>query len=95
MVHELDRLLEQLRDQPLDRDLVRVESHVEARIGRPLHEGRGAASGPARVAIVSLALALGAGIGGISAAAAMTAPKSALLASTEALAPSTLLGGSR
>ena len=42
---------------------------------------------------IGLALIVGAGVGGLTAATAMAAPRPSIFAATHALAPSTLLDG--
>lgn len=92
MNSRLDSLLTQLRDQDLDRELGAVEYDVHLRIA---HERSVRASlAPARMAAVGIALVLGTGVGGLTAASA-AAPKPSIFASADALAPSTLLEGRR
>ena len=93
MNDRLDSLLAQLRDQELDRELGAVEYDV----GRVIAHARSARAElvPARVAAVGIALVLGTGVGGLTAASAIAAPKPSIFASAEALAPSTLLEGRR
>lgn len=92
MHDELDTLLGQLRAQGLDRDL----SDLEVRVQQRMAARRWVAPfspAPARAAFVGLALFLGVGIGGVTAASAIAAPRPSLFAATDALAPSTLLEG--
>lgn len=93
MNDRLDSLLMQLRDQDLDRELGAVEYEV----GRRIAQDRSAIAGlaPARMAAVGMALILGTGVGGLTAASAVAAPRSSIFASADALAPSTLLEGRR
>lgn len=95
MTDKLDTLLAQLREQPSDHPLIGLELRVQARIGG--HESRHArrVAGPLRAAMVGLALMLGAGVGALSAASAMAAPKASLFAAADDLAPSTLLDSAR
>lgn len=93
MQNTLDRLLADLGKQPLDRDLTALEVDVQQRIASP---GRAWFSfAPMRAAMVSMALALGVGVGGFTAASAVAKPRPSLFAATDALAPSTLLDGGR
>lgn len=91
MNDRLDRLLAGLREQPLDRSLGALEGDVSRRLARS-SPAAGLGFATARAAAVGLALILGAGVGGLTAAAA---PRPSLFATTEALAPSTLLDGRR
>lgn len=95
MNDRLDSLLTQLRDQDLDRELGAIEYDVRRRIAHERSARAGLA--PVRVGAVSLALALvlGTGVGGLTAASAVAAPKPSIFASADALAPSTLLEGRR
>lgn len=93
MQNTLDRLLAELGMQPPDRDLVALEVDVQQRIARPGRTWFSVA--PMRAAMVSLALVLGVGIGGFTAATAVASPRPSLFAATDALAPSTLLDGGR
>jgi len=93
MNDRLDSLLAQLRDQELDRELSAVEHDVRRRITHERSARVGLA--PARMAAVGIALVLGTGVGGLTAASAVAAPKSSLFATADALAPSTLLDGRR
>jgi hypothetical protein len=86
----LDRLLTQLRDQDLDRELGAVEYDVHRLIAHERSARAGLA--PARMAAVGIALVLGTGVGGLTAA---SAPKPSIFATADALAPSTLLEGGR
>ncbi len=95
MTDKLDSLLAQLREQPSDHPLVGLELRVQSRLRRRAHREVSLFAGPVRAAAVGLALRLGAGVGGLSAASAMAAPKPSLFAATDALAPSTLLDSSR
>lgn len=93
MQNTLDRLLAELGAQPPDRDLVALETDVRQRIARA---GHGLFSpAPVRAAMVAMALVLGVGIGGLTAASAVTSPRPSLFAAADALAPSTLLDGGR
>lgn len=93
MQNTLDRLLAELGKQPLDRDLTALEVDVQQRIAGP---GIAWFSGaPIRMAMVSMALVLGVGIGGLTAANSVAYPRQSLFAATDALAPSTLLDGGR
>jgi hypothetical protein len=94
MTDKLDTLLAQLREQPSDHPLIGLELRVQARIGHAARHARGIA-GPLRAAMVGLALMLGAGVGALSAASAVAAPKPGLFAAADALAPSTLLDSAR
>lgn len=91
MQNTLDKLLTELREQPLDRDLIALEVDVQQRIARPAAAWLSPA--PMRAAMVSMALVLGIGIGGFTAANAVASPRPSLFAATDALAPSTLLDG--
>lgn len=93
MQKTLDRLLTDLGEQPLDRDLIALEVDVQQRIARPAVAWLSLA--PMRAAMVSMALVLGIGIGGFTAASAVASPRPSLFAATDALAPSTLLDGGR
>jgi hypothetical protein len=94
MDDRLDRLLAQLRAAPLDRNLEGVEGDVNRHLARRAHPvGLGFA--PGRAAAVGLALILGTGVGGLTAAAAVAAPRVSIFAATDALAPSALLEGPR
>lgn len=93
MNDRLDSLLTQLRDQDLDRELGAVEYDVRRRIAR--ERSARADLAPARIAAVGIALVLGTGVGGLTAASAVAAPKPSIFATTDALAPSTLLEGRR
>jgi len=93
MQYTLDRLLADLGKQPLDRDLAALEVDVQQRIARPSHAWFSFA--PVRAAMVSMALVLGIGVGGFTAASAVASPRASLFAATDALAPSTLLDGGR
>lgn len=93
MNDRLDSLLAQLRDQDLDRELGAVEHDVRRRIAQERSAGAGLA--PARIAAVGIALVLGTGVGGLTAASAVAAPRPSIFATADALAPSTLLDGRR
>lgn len=93
MNDRLDSLLTQLRDQDLDRELGAVEYDVSRRIAQDRSARAGLA--PARMTAVGIALVLGTGVGGLTAASAVAAPKHSLFATADALAPSTLLEGGR
>ena len=93
MTDRLNSLLTQLRDQDLDRELGAVEYDVRRRIAHERSARAGLA--PARMAAVGIALVLGTGVGGLTAASAVAAPKPSIFASADALAPSTLLEGRR
>ena len=93
MQNTLDKLLTELGEQPLDRDLIALEVDVQQRINRPAVTWLSLA--PMRAAMVSMALVLGIGIGGFTAASAVASPRPWLFAATDALAPSTLLDGGR
>lgn len=95
MTDKLDALLAQLRDLPSDHPLIGLELRVQSRIGGHAQRYARGVAGPVRAAIVGLALVLGAGVGGLSAASAMAAPKAGLFAASDALAPSTLLDSVR
>lgn len=95
MTDKLDSLLAQLREQPVDHPLVGLELRVQSRMRSHEHRGAKFFASPARAAAVGLALMLGAGVGGLSAASAMAAPKPSLFAAADALAPSTLLDSAR
>ncbi|MBP8231234.1 MAG: hypothetical protein KAY22_02925 [Rhizorhabdus sp.] len=95
MTDKLDSLLAQLREQPSDHPLVGLELRVQSRLRRREHWDVTLFMGPVRAAAVGLALMLGAGVGGLSAASAMAAPRPSLFAATDALAPSTLLDRAR
>ena len=89
----LDSLLAQLRDQALDRELSAVEHDVRRLIAHDRSASAGFA--PVRLAAVGIALVLGTGVGGLTAASALAAPRSSIFASADALAPSSLLEGRR
>jgi len=91
MNDRLDSLLTELRDQDLDRELGTVEYDVRRRIAHERSARAGLA--PARMAAIGIALVLGTGVGGLTAASAVAAPKPSIFASAYALAPSTLLEG--
>lgn len=91
MSETLEKLLRDLGEQPIDRDLVMLEVDVQQRLGRRSRSWPSFA--PIRVAMVSAALVMGIGIGGFTAASAIAAPRPSLFAATYALAPSTLLDG--
>lgn len=93
MNDRLDSLLTQLRDQDLDRELGAVEYDVHRRIAHERSARAGLA--PARMTAVGIALVLGTGVGGLTAASAIAAPKPSIFATADALAPSTLLEGRR
>ena len=93
MTDRLNSLLTQLRDQDLDRELGAVEYDVRRRIAHERSARAGLA--PVRIAAVGIALVLGTGVGGLTAASAVAAPKPSIFASADALAPSTLLEGRR
>lgn len=93
MDDRLDNLLTQLRDQGPDRELGAVEYDVRRRLADQRSAKAGLA--PARVAAVGLALVLGTGVGGLTAAGAIAAPRASIFAATNALAPSSLLEGRR
>ena len=93
MSNNLDRLLRDLSEQPIDRDLVMLEIDVQQRIGRRARPWLSFA--PMRMAMVSAAMVMGIGIGGFTAASAVAEPRPSLFAATYALAPSTLLDGGR
>lgn len=93
MTDRLNSLLTQLRDQDLDRELGAVEYDVRRRIAHERSARAGLA--PARMAAVGIALVLGTGVGGLTAASAVAAPRSSIFATADALAPSTLLEGRR
>lgn len=89
----LDNALNDLRDQPADRDLSQLEPRVWARIDGA-REGRFSAGGfvPARIAAVVGSLLIGAVVGGASATAMVAKPSdTAVFAVNTRLAPSTLL----
>lgn len=90
----LDTLLARLRDQAIDRELGSVEDDVQRRLSRrAASAGHGLA--PAHAAAIGIALILGTGVGGFTAASALAAPRPSIFAATDALAPSTLLEGHR
>lgn len=91
MTDQLNNLLAQLRDGGLDREL----GFVERDVCRHIAEERSARAGiaPARMAAVGIALVLGTGVGGLTAASAIAAPRPSIFADADALAPSTLLEG--
>ena len=93
MDDQLNALLEQLRDQGLDRELGAVEFDVRRWVARERSERAG--RGPTRMAVVGISLVLGTGVGGLTAASAIAAPRPSIFASADALAPSTLLEGRR
>ena len=93
MNDRLDSLLTQLRDQALDRELSAVEYDVRRLIAHDRSASAGLA--PVRLAAVGIALVLGTGVGGLTAASALAAPRSSIFASADALAPSSLLEGRR
>lgn len=93
MNERLDHLLAQLRAQAPDRALGALEVDVQRRLKRREH-ATGVGFAPARALAVGLAMMVGTGIGGFT-AAAVAAPKPSLFADADALAPSTLLDGAR
>ena len=93
MNDRLDNLLTQLRAQEMDRELGEVEYDVQRRLAR--ERSANAGLGYARVAAVGVALVLGTGVGGLTAATAVAAPRTSIFAATNALAPSSLLEGHR
>lgn len=93
MNDRLDSLLTQLRDQSLDRELGAVEHDVRRLIAHDRSARAGLA--PVRLAAVGIALVLGTGVGGLTAASAVAAPRPSIFATADALAPSTLLEGRR
>lgn len=93
MNDRLDSLLTRLRDQDLDRELGAVEYDVRRRISHERSARTGLA--PARMAAVGIALVLGTGVGGLTAASAVAATKPSIFATADALAPSSLLEGRR
>jgi hypothetical protein len=94
MDNRLDRLLAQLRTQAADRDLRALEVDVQGRLARRARQGS-LDFAPARATAVALALVMGAGVGGLTAATAAAATRPSIFAATDALAPSTLLEGRR
>ena len=97
MSDRLDELVDRLAASPTDRGLDGLESEIGRRILSLRREARVATIlAPVRVASIGLALAMGVTTGGLTAAAAMAAPRSAGVFSGAAdLAPSTLLEGRR
>lgn len=93
MNDRLDSLLTRLRDQGLDHELGAVEYDVRRRLADERSARAGLA--PARAAAVGIALVLGTGVGGLTAASAIAAPRVSIFAATDALAPSSLLEGRR
>ncbi|MDP1630214.1 MAG: hypothetical protein Q8L66_02205 [Caulobacter sp.] len=93
MTNRLDSLLRQLREQDLDRDLSAVELGVYRHIA--LERSARASMVPARLVAVGIALILGTGVGGLTAASTVDAPRTSIFAAADALAPSTLLDGPR
>ena len=91
MSNRLDTLLAQLQAQPADHDLGALEVDVQRRLAR--RERSAGLFAPARAMAIGLALIVGAGVGGLTAATAMAAPRPSIFAATHALAPSTLLDG--
>jgi hypothetical protein len=93
MNDRLDSLLTRLRDQGPDHELDAVEYDLRRRLA----EERSARAGlaPARMAAVGIALIVGTGVGGLTAASAIAAPRASIFAATDALAPSSLLEGRR
>ena len=94
MDNRIDTLLAQLRAQGPDRDLRALEVDVQRRLARR-ERPAGLGFTPARATAVGLALVLGAGVGGLTAATAATAARPSIFAAADALAPSTLLEGRR
>ena len=95
MSERLDHLVERLGALPTDRSLEHFDAGVDRGIARWQAQTRTAkALAPVRVASIGLALAMGVTVGGVTAAASITAPRNAggfPLAAD--LAPSTLLEG--
>jgi hypothetical protein len=94
MDDRLDALLAQIRAQPLDHSLGAVEGDVRQRRAERASL-TGLALPQVRVIAVGLGLIFGTGVGSLTAAAAVAAPRTSLFGSAEALAPSTLLDGHR
>lgn len=92
MDNRLDRLLAQLRAQAPDHDLGALEVDVQRRLAK---RERPTSFSFARTTAIALALVLGAGVGGLTAATAATTARPSIFAATDALAPSTLLDGRR
>lgn len=95
MGDRFDDLVGRLAQSPTDRDLDGLEGDVRGQILIRRQEARtNAVLAPVRVATIGLALAMGVIAGGLTAAAAVAAPRSSGVFSSAAdLAPSTLLEG--
>lgn len=91
MSDEIDRLLSQLSAEGSDHPLGQLEGDVQRRLSVRRREARVAR--PARVAALALSLALGTGVGGMTAANAIASPAIHLFEEADSLAPSTLLDG--
>ena len=92
MVGQLDRLLTALSEQPVDPRVAGLEPRVWAQIDMLRHAGLLPVWW--RAAAATLALALGAAVGGVGASAAVPVDVMAAFSPQAALAPSTLLEGS-
>ena len=93
MNDRLDSLIARLEARPLDRGLGGLERDVASRLARDAQADRD--WGAARLAAVCAALLFGVGVGGVTAANAVSAPEPSLFAGADALAPSNLLEGRR
>jgi hypothetical protein len=97
MSEPLDKLIQRLKAEGLDRDLSQVEPAVWRRIERA-RDARASDMSfvPLRTAAVFMALVVGAVVGGASATAVASEPaETSVFALNAHLAPSTLLDGRR
>jgi len=90
---DLDEWMAQLAAAPADRSLDGLETDIRRAIGARRQEARTTkALGPARLAAVGVALAIGVASGAVSALTSVRAPRApGPFASVAQLAPSTLL----
>jgi len=96
MSEQLDRLIELLAVAANDRPLDHMEADVRRGIALRRAQARAAAAlAPVGLASVSLALAMGAAVGGMTAATAASSHSSNTFSVATELAPSTLLEGGR
>jgi hypothetical protein len=97
MSERLDDLIERLAAAPIDRRLDCLDSDVSRAV--MLWQARARATralAPVRVASIGLALAVGVAVGGVTAAASVSAPRGPNgFPPTADLAPSSLLEGGR
>jgi hypothetical protein len=94
MSERLDHLVERLAVSPTDRSLENFDADVSRGVSRWRAQAQTAgALAPVRVASISLALAMGVAVGGVTAAASIAVPRTSAVLSGANLAPSTLLEG--